>query len=132
MSDTPIQFQNNPGNSSRFRGQVLRQVYRVWLFRKLLPVVLGEIVVLSIVLYQLGQMVFVQRVLENGLTVLFSNPPEFLNFVFSLAVKGSITARILGVGVLLLMAFLVRHLTQAFLRLFLVRENYFGKVSKSQ
>ena len=114
--------------SLKLRGQVLRQVYRVWLFRKLLPVVVGEVLVLVLILYQLGQAVFFQRILENALNVFFASPSRIISFGVSAFVQAPWLTRILGAGSLILLALLLRHITQGILRLILVRENYFSKI----
>lgn len=114
--------------SQKLRGTVLQQVYRVWLFRKLLPVLLLEVGVLAAVLYGLGRVVFIQRVIENGLNVLFLNPSAIFSFVAEMFLKAPVMAQALGIGVLILVALVIRHVTQGALRLILVRENFFGKV----
>lgn len=114
--------------SQKVRGHVLQKVYRVWLFRKLLPVLLLEVAVLAAVLYGLGRVVFIQRVLENGLNVLFLNPSAIFSFLADMFLKAPLLAKTLGVGVLVLVALVIRHITQGMLRLILVRENFFGKV----
>lgn len=116
-------------NASRFRGEVLQRVYKVWLMRKFLPVLVLEIAALSIVFYQLGRVVFVQRVLENGIQVLFLNPPQFLNFILSMFAEAPWAARVLGFGAVLIVALVVRHITQGLLRLVLVRQNYFSRLA---
>ena len=42
----------------RYRGQVLNQVYRVWLFRKLMPVLAIEILAVAGLIYGLARSVF--------------------------------------------------------------------------
>lgn len=115
---------------SRFRGEVLNKVYRVWLFRKLLPVLIGEILVLSGVLYFLGRTVFIQRVMENALNVLFLNPPEIIPFFADAFSGASLIIKIFSIAVIVFLALVIRHLTQGILRLILVRDNYFSKINK--
>lgn len=115
---------------SKFKGEILRRVYRVWLFRKLIPVLVLEIAVLAIALYVLGQTVFIHRIVENGLGVLISNPPQFLTFIVGAFAHAPVRAKILIFVFALAVAFLLRHLTQGFLRLILVRENYFERLKK--
>ncbi len=114
----------------RFQGEVLNKVYRVWLFRKLLPVLILEVVALTAVLYWLGRAVFFQRIFENALKVLFINPQQILDFVFVMFTHATSLARILGFVVLVLFVLIVRHFTQGLLRLILVRKNYFSRVKK--
>ena len=127
MNDSTKNFSDT---NSRIKGQILRQVYRVWLFRKLLPVVILEVMVLAVILYQLGQAVFMQRILENALGVLFSNPGQIFSFVISAFVGAPLATKLLGFAVLAFIALLIRHLTQGILRLILVRENYFSRIQK--
>src|SRR3990167_7796532 len=96
--------------SNKFKGEILRQVYRVWLFRKLFPVVIAEIVGFS--------------------AVIFAEPGRIVPFAFSAFTNASAGTRILFIVVLVLLAFVMRHLTQGLLRLILVRENYFEQVAK--
>lgn len=117
-------------SQSKFRGEVLNRVYRVWLFRKLLPVLLGEVLVLSAVLYFLGRTVFIQRVMDNALNVLFLNPPKIVPFFVDAFSGASFTTKIFSIAVIVFLALVIRHLTQGFLRLILVRDNYFSRVGK--
>ena len=113
-----------------FRGQVLRQIYRVWLVRKFLPVFIGEIIVLSFLLYQAGRIVFAQRVIENGFNVLFNNPEGIVNFGVTAFSNASGPAKLFAIAIAIFVALVIRRATQGILRLILVRENYFGKVGK--
>ncbi|OHA00505.1 MAG: hypothetical protein A3C07_01495 [Candidatus Sungbacteria bacterium RIFCSPHIGHO2_02_FULL_47_11] len=113
--------------TTKFKGELLNHVYRVWLFRKLVPVLVAEIVILSVVFYYLGRAVFVQRVFENALKVLFADPPQIVSFIVSTFLHTGLAVQILAGVIMVLLAFLVRHLTQGLLRLILVREDYFSK-----
>lgn len=114
------------------RGQVLQQIYRVWLFRKLLPVIAGEIVLLTVILYVLGQAVFIQRIFENALKVFFINPPQIIGFLISAFFKASLATKVLGFGVLVVFALIIRHATQGLLRLVLIKEKFFAKVGPEE
>ena len=117
--------------SSKFKGQVLRQVYRVWLFRRLLPVLVAEVAVLAFLLWQLGRVVFFQRIFENALNIFFLSPSQIVPFTVSAFTQAAWATRILSFGALVLIALVLRHLTQGILRLILVKENYFGKISRN-
>lgn len=119
---------NNIKLSNKFRGQVLKQIYRVWLFRKLLPVLIVEVVIFSFILWQLGRNVFVQKTLENALGVFFASPINVFQFFVSAFTHASFITQLLGVGVVVILALLIRHITQGILRLVLVRENFFSRV----
>lgn len=114
----------------RFKGEVLNKVYRVWLFRKLLPVLILEVAVLTGVLYFLGRAVFFQRIFENALNVLFINPGQIFSFLAVMFTNATPLAKVLGLVVLVLFVLVVRHFTQGVLRLILVKQNYFSRVGK--
>lgn len=128
MNQTSYNEQATSGEAPRFKGEILTKIYRVWLFRKLLPVLIGEIVVLSFILYLLGRTVFIQRILENMLNIVFISPPQLISFFVSAFTNASLLTKFLTLGLTVLMALLIRHLTQGILRLVLVRKNYFGRV----
>ncbi len=126
---------NNPSSPAlslnpKLRGHVLKQIYRVWLFRKLLPVLIGEVVVLSVVLWVVGKIVFVQRILQNVVAVIFGNFYQLPTFLVSAFNHASPSTKLLGTAVLILVALVIRHVTQGILRLILVRENFFSKIPK--
>lgn len=114
----------------RFKGEILRQIYRVWLFRKLLPVLILEIVLFAAVLYFLGRAVFIQRVFENALNVLFSDPPQIFSFVVKAFVNAKFATQVFTLVAAVFLALVLRSVTQGILRLILVRENYFSRVGK--
>lgn len=114
--------------TSVFRGRIVQKIYRVWLLRKLLPFLLLEIAVLSVLLYELGKLAFVQRVMENALRVLFNDPARIISFLVGMFGRAPIAEKILGVAVVILVALIIRHLTQGILRLILVKENYFSRI----
>ena len=124
-----IQQSSSP-SSLRFNGQILQSVYRVWLFRRLAPVLIGETILLSLLLYGMGRLIFVQRVLENGLNVFFANPPQIVSFLFEAFLHARGITKLLAVIILVLVALLIRHVTQGILRLILVRQNYFARVKQ--
>ncbi|TSC68998.1 MAG: hypothetical protein G01um101466_236 [Parcubacteria group bacterium Gr01-1014_66] len=111
----------------RFRGQILKRVYRVWLVRKLVPILLLELGVLTFVLYQIGESVFVERFVENGMRVFFAHPGALARFLFAAFVKTEWLTKLLTLLFAVLLALIVRHVTQGLLRFFLVRQHYFGK-----
>ena len=115
--------------TSRFHGQILRQVYRVWLFRKLAPTLVAEIIILSALLYGVGRMVFVERIIVNALNVFFLNPSQIFSFFVSAFAHAYGLTRFLAILVLVLVALLIRHITQGILRFILVKQNYFSSVS---
>lgn len=118
---------NDTITSPQFKGQILNKIYRVWLLRKLLPVLVLEVLILAAVLYVLGRTVFIQRVFENALNVLFVNPSQIAGFVVDAFARAPLLTQILSILLAILLAFLIRHLTQGALRLILVKENYFGR-----
>jgi len=113
---------------AEFRGRVVQKIYRVWLVRRLLPVLFVEVAALAFLLAAIGRAAFVQRIVENALTVFFAGPEGILPFTVAMFEHASTGEKFLGIAVLVFIAFLVRHLTQGVLRWILVRENYFGKV----
>lgn len=113
-----------------YNGQILQSVYRVWLFRKLMPVLIGEIVLLSLVLYGIGRLIFVERVVDNFLNVLFLHPVGIFSFGFEAFARAAGLTKLLTVIIVVLIALVIRHITQGLLRLILVRQNYFGQIRK--
>ena len=130
MNETIGQEHMKGGGATRFRGDILRRIYRVWLVRKLAPILLVEIAVLSVLLYGLGRLVFVERVFANGLTVLFREPSGIVSFTVAAFLHAPVVAKLFSIALVVLIALLIRLVTQGMLRFILVRENYFSRVDK--
>lgn len=118
--------------SPHFRGEVVKKIYRVWLFRRFLPVLLAEIVVVALFLSELGRAVFFQRIVENSLRVFFNDPAAIFAFVFGAFRHTTVFIKVLTLGVIIVLALLLRHLTQGLLRWILVRENFFAKIKNDR
>lgn len=117
-------------SSPRFRGEVLKQIYRVWLFRKLLPVLLLEIILFAVIFYQIAQAIFFQRIVENAMNVFFTRPTGIFAFFVSAFINATVVTKLLIIAIAASLAFLIRHLTQGVLRYILVKENYFSSLKK--
>ncbi|MEK7098916.1 MAG: hypothetical protein AAB916_00160 [Patescibacteria group bacterium] len=130
MNETIGQEHIIGGGATRFRGDVLRRIYRVWLVRKLAPILLVEVAVLSALLYGMGRLVFVERVFANGLTVFFREPSGILSFAVAAFLHAPVAAKLFSIALVVLIALLIRLVTQGMLRFILVRENYFSKVER--
>lgn len=116
--------------STRFRGHTLNKIYRIWLFRKLAPVLAFEIVVFSLLLYGMAKLVFVERVVDNGIGIFFRNPSGVPSFVVAAFLHAPIATKLMSAGIVILTALLIRLLTQGVLRFILVRENYFSRIGR--
>ncbi len=116
--------------SPRFKGEILNKIYRVWLLRTFLPVLLLEIAVFSFILYYLGKAIFFQRIIENAMNVFFQNPPQILSFFLWAFVDAKIATKMLVIAVVIALALVIRQITQGILRYILVRQNYFAKIGQ--
>lgn len=125
--NTPTQSINA---TPRFRGEILRQIYRVWLFRTFLPVLIIEVAIFSFIFYGLAKQVFFQRVIENAMNVFFQNPPQVMSFFLSAFIDARLGTKVLVMGGIIALALVIRQLTQGLLRFILVRQNYFAKVAQ--
>ncbi len=128
--DTNITTSDSMNVAPRFRGQVLNRIYRVWLFRTFLPVLLAEVAVFSIILYELAKMIFFQRIIENAMNVFFQNPSHIFSFFVWAFVDARFGIKVLVIAIVVALALVIRQITQGLLRYILVRQNYFAKVNK--
>lgn len=117
-----------PGEQ-KFKGQILQNIYRVWLFRTFAPVLVAEVILLAAVLYTLGRTVFVERILGNFFKVLFADPAGIPTFLVGAFSHSSWTARATAIAAAVALAFIIRHVTQGILRFILVKKNYFSRVN---
>lgn len=130
MNETLTQAKIPDITPARFRGDVLRRIYRVWLVRRLVPILLLEVAVLSALLYGLAQIVFVERIFANAITVLFREPSGIASFAVSAFLHAPVAAKFFSIALVVLAALLIRLVTQGMLRFILVRENYFSRVTQ--
>ena len=127
-----ITIPDSINTTPRFRGQILNRIYRVWLFRKFLPVLVLEVAVFSFAVYELTKIIFIQRIIENAMNVFFQNPSRIFSFFLWAFVDAQLATKILVIGVAVAFALVIRQLTQGLLRFILVRQNYFAAVQKEK
>lgn len=114
-----------------FKGEVLNKIYRIWLFRKFLPVLMIEVAVFSFILYELAKAIFFRHVMENAMNVFFQNPSHIFSFFFSAFVDTRFGTKVLVIAIIVALVLVLRQLTQGLLRFILVRQNYFAKIPPS-
>ncbi|MHB9019664.1 MAG: hypothetical protein ACYC3G_02200 [Minisyncoccota bacterium] len=93
---------NNP-----IKNKIAWRVYFIWLFKRIIPLFIIEVVFLVLVFYVLGQLVFVQRVFENAFSSSMQNPLLVASYMFKAFLSTSLIKKIivlglLGIGVLLM------------------------------
>ena len=120
-------IEQQPVSTSPMRGQVLKKIYRVWFFRRFLPAVLIELAVFSAFLYFLARAVFVQKIVENALSVFSAHPAEIIGFILFAFLYAHIVVKILSFTILILVSYLIYKIFQGIIRFVLVKENYFGR-----
>ncbi len=113
--------------SNRFRGEILTKIYKVWLTRKFLPIFIAEIIILSAVIYGLARLVFFKKVIENAMRMEIVNASGIFKYLALAFARTPMLTKTLIVALVILLALLVRLITQGILRWILVRKNYFGK-----
>lgn len=89
------------------KNKILWRVYIIWFFRRIMPLMLAQVLVISFALKIFGQKVFVVKVLENAALASNSNYWEFLNYLASAFFQTRLLVQIailliLGVGALIL------------------------------
>lgn len=64
------------------KGKILWKVYLAWFIKKILPLVVLEVLVIVGALYALAQFIFVERVVGNAFLNAASNPWQLMVFLF--------------------------------------------------
>ena len=123
---------NSMNATPRFRGEILKRIYRVWLFRTFFPVLLIEVAVFAFILYELANAIFFRHVIENAMNVFFQSPSHIVSFFLWAFVDARFATKILVIAVTAALALIIRQLTQGLLRFILVRQNYFGTIGQGQ
>lgn len=115
MRTNSIKFENP------MQAQIMRQVYLVWFFKKALPFVLLEGLILFILLNQVARYVFVEKVLEGFVKIFFSNPFEFLAFFGKTFLKTKTIVQISLIGSSALALILSKNILQCVIQFHLVK-----------
>lgn len=90
-----------------FKNKILLRVYIIWFFRRIVPLMLAQIFVISLALKLFAQKVFFAKVLENAALASNSSYWELLKYLSSAFFQTRpliqvISLLILGVGALIL------------------------------
>jgi hypothetical protein len=93
-------------NTNLIKNRIAWKIYFVWLFKRIIPLFIFEMVLLILAFYFLGKTVWVQKVFENAFLSNAQNPIEvsvylFKSFLGTTLIKQIIIVALLGFGVLL-------------------------------
>ena len=91
---------------TKIQSQVMKKIYLIWFFKRVLPYVLGDVLIFTAFIYLLGQYTFVRVIMENFIRFMLSSPsallPYFIDaitntkFVVQISLAGSSIAVILA------------------------------------
>lgn len=89
------------------KNKIAWKVYFIWLFKRVIPLFALEIVLIVLVLWFLGRLVFVQQVFTNAFLASSQNPFHLALYMFDAFVATSLFKKIvivffLGFGVLIM------------------------------
>lgn len=95
------------------KNKVAWKIYFIWLFKRIIPLFILEIVFLVLVFYFLGKLVFVQSVFENAFLSSMQNPFVVASYMFKAFLSTSIIKKIIVLGLLGLGVLLMRDIGRA-------------------
>ena len=89
------------------RSKILWKVYLAWFLKKILPLLVLEILILGVAIFFFARYVFIAKVVDNALLNAVHNPLQIFSFMFFAFLATSWLKKIvvvvfLGLGVLLL------------------------------
>ena len=89
------------------KNKIAWKIYFIWLFKRVLPLFILELIILTLALFFLGKMVFVQKVFENAFLSSAQNPLVVAIYMFKAfwatsLIKKFLIFFLLGIGVLLM------------------------------
>lgn len=91
-----------------FKTKILWRVYVIWFFRRVLPLVLAQIFIISLALKIFAKKVYLGRVLENAAVAADSNYWEFLKYLAFAFFSAHILVQIVIILILALGTLLLR------------------------
>ncbi len=98
---------NAPTLNEFFKNRILWKIYAIWFMRRILPLILGQIIVLIIALWVFARKVFVGKVLENATGAADANFWDFIKYILSAFLQTHTLVQIaillgLGLGALII------------------------------
>ena len=98
---------------NNIKNKVAWKIYFVWLFKRIIPLFVLEIIFLILVFYFLGKLVFVQQVFENAFLSSMQNPIAVALYMFKAFLSTSIIKKIIVLGLLGLGVLFMRDIGRA-------------------
>lgn len=82
------------------KNKIVWKIYFVWLFKRIIPLFILELVLLILIFYFLGKLVFVQKVFENALLASMQNPILLASYMLRAFLGTSLVKQVVIVGIL--------------------------------
>lgn len=99
--------------NNNIKNKIAWKIYFVWLFKRIIPLFILEIIFLVLVFYFLGQLVFVQRVFENAFLSGMQNPILVASYMFKAFLNTSLIKKMIVLGLLGLGVLFMRDIGRA-------------------
>lgn len=97
---------NNTNNI--FKNKIIWRVYIAWFFKRILPLLILEVLFLAVAAYFFAQYVFIERVVDNTLIGAARNPFQMFSYLFWAFLQAGLLKQIAAVALLALGALLLR------------------------
>jgi len=100
--------------NNSIKNKIAWKIYFIWLFKRVLPLFVLEVILLILVLFFLGKLVFVQKVFENAFLASAQNPISLAVYMFGAFWKTSILKKLTILGILSLGVLFMRDIGRIF------------------
>ena len=91
-----------------FKNKIIWRVYIAWFFKRILPLLVLEVLFLGAAAYFFAQYVFIERVVDNTLIGAARNPFQMFSYLFWAFLQASLLKQVVAVALLALGALLLR------------------------
>lgn len=107
---------------TKIQNRVMKRVYFIWFFRRILPYVALEVLIFGVFLYFVGEHAFVRVIVDNSIQKMLFSPNSLLPYVFDAALNTKLVVQVSLLGALAAMLLAFRNVLYAFIQLNVFKE----------
>ncbi len=109
-------------NGLKLKNRIMRRVYAIWVFKRVLPYVAVESAGFAAMVYYFSKLVYVRSVIDNAIAAFFSNPQTWLFYEMSSFLNKGLAVQLLFLGSLALILFAARNVFKAAVQYAVLKE----------
>lgn len=107
--------------TTNLKKRIMKRVFRFWLLRSVVPILIGELIVIALAVYLFANLIFVGQVIDNALNAALGNPWKLVVYLWNAFLGTRLEVQVIIIALLAAAALTLRDLNRGLISYILMK-----------